>query len=175
MPLAEISLTKKTNSLLSRPVCNIPLIRVDYGTRYTVWETLEDFGVRRSVKRGTRVGASFRFRGCNAVRRRTCLKVGWCGLGDRLEVVVFSEAGCVYVVDGSRDVLRVVEDVEGVRAELDRVAIAERDALVCRQVNVVDGTGAETIKRDALVGVPFLSHLPKLRKQFWRIASRVRK
>lgn len=87
-------------------------------------------------------------------------------LGDRLEVVVFSEAGCVYVVDGSRDVLRVVEDVEGVRAELDQVAIAERDALVCGQVNVVDGTGAETIKRDALVGVPFYRTCQSLENSF---------
>ena len=87
-------------------------------------------------------------------------------LGDRLEVVVCGEAGCVYVVDSSRNVLCVVEYVEGVRAELDRVAIAERDALVCGQVNVVDGTGAETIKRDALVGVPFYRTCQSLENSF---------
>src|SRR5712664_2480569 len=51
-----------------------------------------------------------------------------------LEVVVRSEARVVDVINGSGDVLCVVEDVERLRAELERIVLMHRDPLEGRKI-----------------------------------------
>ena len=67
------------------------------------------------------------------------------GIGDGLEGVAASEAGTVDVVDGTGCVLGVVEDVERLCAELERVTLEERDALVGGEVEVVDGANRQRV------------------------------
>src|SRR6185312_13092520 len=58
--------------------------------------------------------------------------------GYRLEGVARRVAGAVYIIDAARLILRVIEDVEGLKAELDGVVFMEGKALVGGQVEIVD-------------------------------------
>src|SRR5665213_2891040 len=66
-------------------------------------------------------------------------------LPDSLEVIARGEAGTVNIVDGSRLILGVIEDVECLRAEFERVVLEHCHPLVSRQINVIDRTQGQGI------------------------------
>ncbi len=67
------------------------------------------------------------------------------GVADGLEVVARGVAGRVDVVNGSGDVLSMVEEVEGSRTELEGVVLVDRKPLLKREVNVIDRTDGKRI------------------------------
>src|SRR5258708_2516822 len=67
------------------------------------------------------------------------------GATGRLEAVARCVAGRVDVVNGSGDVLCVVEDVERLRAELERIVLLHRDPLEGREIKVVDRTDGKGV------------------------------
>src|SRR6266576_2206121 len=63
----------------------------------------------------------------------------------RLEAVASGVAGRVDIVNGSGDVLCVVEDVERLSAKLERIVLLHRDPLEGRKIKVVDRTDRKRI------------------------------
>ena len=64
---------------------------------------------------------------------------------DRLEAVACGVAGRGDIINGSGDVLCVVEDVERLSAELERIVLLHRDPLEGRKIKVVDRTDRKRI------------------------------
>src|ERR1017187_7824945 len=67
------------------------------------------------------------------------------GVGHRLKVVARSIAGAIYRIDGTRDVLRVIEQVPGTRADRQGIAFSQRESLVQGEVPVIDRANRQRV------------------------------
>lgn len=75
---------------------------------------------------------------CASVIREDFLRVIERCAGNVLKARAGRIARTIYVIYSSRLILRMIEDVPGLRAQFDRITVVERDALVDRQINIVD-------------------------------------